>query len=400
MTKQPTDNQTDRILRNDVTKGTWFCIIFVLIIFFGFGSVMGIGPMFSTIMKTAHELLLNVVFYIMGVAVLAGAVSAVFSEFGVTALLNRVISPIMKPIFGLPGAAALGLIATFFSDNPAIVPMSKDQAFARYFKKYQWASLVNFGTTFGMGIVIVGGVLGINSGKYSFSLLIGFICAFIGGIFSTRLLMHFTKKMYGPDAPVDPEILSNDGNNSEIPAGKRVIRTGNPFQRGLNATFDGGKAGVELGMALIPGVIVFCTFVMMLTNGPSIVHGHEVYLGKAYEGVGLLPWIGKKLSFILNPLFGFNHNEVIGLPLTSLGAVGASLAGATSLAANGLMTGHDMAVYIAMGYCWCGFFSTTPSITDSMNLRDITTKAMGTQFLGGIIAGVVANYLWLLIQLF
>ena len=46
---------------------------------------------------------------------------------------------------------------------------------------------------------------------------------------------------------------------------------------------------------------------MMLTNGPSVVDGKEVYPGVAYEGVGLLPWIGEKLSFLLVPLFGFDN---------------------------------------------------------------------------------------------
>lgn len=380
----------------ELSKGTWLCLSFILVLLVGFGSVMGIGPMFSTMMKTAHDLLLNTAFYIMGVAVLAGAISSVFSEFGVTALLNRLISPIMKPLFGLPGASALGLIATFFSDNPAIVPIAQDPAYAKYFKKYQWATMVNFGTTFGMGIIMLGGILGIQGGKFSLSLLIGFICAIIGGLVSTRLLLLIAKKMYGETAIVEDKYLSSK--SYDVPAGKRVIRDGNAFQRGLNATFDGGKAGVNLGLSVIPGILIFCTFVMMLTNGPTMVNHHAVYLGHAYEGVGLLPWIGEKISFILHPLFGFNNNDVIGLPLTSLGAVGASLAGAISMANNGLMSAHDMTVYVAMGYCWSGFLATHPSMTDSLKLRDITTKAMATQFLGGIIAGILANYVWIILQ--
>lgn len=381
-----------RLYRKEISKGTWWCILFVLLILVVFGSIMGVGPMFSTIMKTAHDLLINTAFYIMGVAVLAGAVSSVFSEFGVTALLNRLISPIMKPLFGLPGASALGLIATFFSDNPAIVPIAQDPAYARYFKKYQWVSMINFGTTFGMGIIIIGGILGIQGGKFSLSLLIGLLCAVVGGLFSTRLLMTMTKKMYGSKIEVNSEYLSSD--NVNIPVGKRIIREGNAFQRGLNATFDGGKTGVQLGLSVIPGILIFCTFVMMLTNGPSNVNGHSVYLGKAYEGIGLLPLLGKKLSFIFQPMFGFNNNNVIGLPLTSLGSVGASLAGATSMAGKGLISMHDMAVYVAMGYCWSGFLATHPSIADSMRIREITTKAMMTQFLGGLIAGILANYIW------
>ena len=35
------------------------------------------------------------------------------------------------------------------------------------------------------------------------------------------------------------------------------------------------------------------------------------YTGAAYEGIGLLPWIGRKLTFVLQPLFGFSSPEAI-----------------------------------------------------------------------------------------
>lgn len=67
---------------------------------------------------------------------------------------------------------------------------------------------------------------------------------------------------------------------------------------------EGGKAGVEMGMSIIPGVLIICTLVMLLTFGPSIdpVTGASVYTGAAYEGVALLPALGEKLMFILNPI--------------------------------------------------------------------------------------------------
>jgi hypothetical protein len=389
--------KSKKLYRPEISKGTFLCIGFVALIFIGFGSVMGIGNMFSTMMKTAHDLLLNTALYIMGVAVLAGAISAVFSEFGVTALLNKLISVIMRPLMGLPGAAALGAVTTFFSDNPAIVPVSKDPAYAKYFKKYEWATMVNFGTVFGMGMIVVGGILGIQSGKYAMALGLGFVGAFIGGIVSVRLLLRAAKKLYGTEATVGNEYLDSD--MPEVEPGTRQIRSGSAFQRGLNATFEGGKTGVELGLSIIPGILIFCTLVMMLTNGPSIVDGREIYVGAAYEGVGLLPWIGDKLSFILVPLFGFDNPDVLGLPLTSLGAVGASLAGAKTMADAGVLSLHDMTVYIAIGYCWAGFLSVHASMADSLKVREIVTKAMGTHFIGGLVAGVVANYLFKLIML-
>ena len=63
-------------------------------------------------------------------------------------MLNKLITPLMKPLFGLPGAASVGAIATFLSDNPAICTFIHNRGFMRYFKRYQIPALVNFGTCF------------------------------------------------------------------------------------------------------------------------------------------------------------------------------------------------------------------------------------------------------------
>ena len=376
--------------RREISKGTFLSLGFLLLLGAYFASVMGFGTMFSVMMSTAHDLLLNTTFYIMGVAVLAGAVATLFSEFGVTALLNKLLAPLMKPLFNLPGVAALGAIATYFSDNAAVVIVAQDPSVAKYYKKYQWVTMINFGTTFGMGIILAGGILGIQSGKFISCVAIGSLCAIVGGIVSNRLLMWKTKKMYGVDAKVDDKYLNSDA--EPAPKGYRRIRKGSPVQRVLSAACDGGKAGVNLGMSIIPGVLIFTTLVMMLTNGPSVVHGHEVYQGVAYEGTGLLPMIGDKLAFILKPMFGLTNSQTLGLPLTSLGAAGASLAGAKQMAESGALGMHDMTVYFAIAWCWSGFLSAHASIADAMKTREITTFAMLAQLVGGLVAGILANY--------
>ena len=83
----------------------WENFIFI-ICFFGFfvgvGSVMGGVNMIKTMMETGFDLLINICFYLMAVAVLAGAVSGLFSEFGVVALINALLSKLMKPLYDLP----------------------------------------------------------------------------------------------------------------------------------------------------------------------------------------------------------------------------------------------------------------------------------------------------------
>ena len=66
-------------------------LVFV-IIFFGFfgylSNEMGHANMMNTLMNTAYALLLDTVFYIMAISVIAGAIGRLFVEFGVIAVIN------------------------------------------------------------------------------------------------------------------------------------------------------------------------------------------------------------------------------------------------------------------------------------------------------------------------
>ena len=114
------------------------CLLIIGLIFGYIGSIMGLPNMLNTIMKTAHDLLLNTVFYLMGICVITGALGRLFIEFGVVKLIERLLRPLMKPLFNLPGVASLGAVVTLLSDNPAIISMAQDKRFAAYFKKYQY----------------------------------------------------------------------------------------------------------------------------------------------------------------------------------------------------------------------------------------------------------------------
>lgn len=125
------------------------------------GTKMGAINMLNTMMQTAYQLLMDTVFYIMAIAVLAGALSGLFTEFGVVAIINKILSPLMKPLYDLPGASVVGILATYLSDNPAILTLADDQGFRRYFKRYQLPALTNIGTAFGMGLIITSFMIGI-----------------------------------------------------------------------------------------------------------------------------------------------------------------------------------------------------------------------------------------------
>ena len=149
----------EALLQRKTVEGFVFIIVFMGV-FTYIGHIMGLSNMLNTIMNTAHDLLLQTVFYLMGVVVLSGALSRLFIEFGVVRIMEFLFGRLMKPVFGLPGVAVLGAIMPFLSDNPAVLTLAKDKKFSGYFKKYQFVSFINYGTAFGMGLIVVVFMLG------------------------------------------------------------------------------------------------------------------------------------------------------------------------------------------------------------------------------------------------
>ena len=374
------------------TKKTLGAILFLLILIGGFlvlGSKMGAGNMLKTIMNTAHDLLLNTVFYLMGITVLTGALSKLFSEFGVVGLLEKLLKPLMKPLFRLPGVGALGAVMTFLSDNPAIISLAKDKNFSKFFKKYQLVSLNNFGTAFGMGFVVI--ITMVGYGHIS-GALVGLFGAFVGSIISTRLMQKFTLKAYPEmDSPVEFEETAT-AENTEVEEKKESL-----FIRIMNAILDGGKNGVDLGLQIIPGVLIISTLVMMITFGPK--DAAVGYAGVAYEGVPILPWLAEKIDFVFKWLFGFESMELIAFPMTALGAVGAALGLLPTFEANGILDANAIAVFTAMGMCWSGYLSTHTAMMDSLGYRKLISKALLAHTIAGLCAGIIAHWTFVLVSL-
>ena len=364
------------------------CILILSTLIYLASSRMGGINMINTIIKTAHELLLNTVFFIMGVSVIAGAFAGILSEFGVIAILNKLLSPLMKPLYRLPGAAALGILTTYISDNPAILSLSADKGFTKYFKKYQLPALTNLGTSFGMGFIVSTFMIA-QSGSMNenlvFPVILGNLGAFIGSIVSVNLMINFTKKIFNEKKePLEEGSMDTDFFEY------RDIRDGNVLERLLEALLEGGKNGVQMGIEIIPGVLIICTTVLLLTNGP----GAQGYTGEAYQGIALLPYIGEKLQFILKPLFGFTSSKALAFPITSLGAVGAALGLVPTFINDGAITSREIAVFTAMGMTWSGYLSTHVAMMDSLGYRKLTGKAIFSHTIGGIVAGIVANILY------
>ncbi|MBE6272832.1 MAG: hypothetical protein J6B82_04945 [Bacteroidaceae bacterium] len=376
-------------------KGIWKyipdgipCLLIVFGLFTFIGMQMGVPQMLNTIMKTAHDLLLNTCFYLMAICVITGAIGKLFVEFGVVKLLEGLLRPLMRPLFNLPGVAALGAVMTFLSDNPAIISLSQDKRFSSYFKKYQYISLTNFGTAFGMGLLVI--VFMVGQGFYM-EPFIGLFGAFVGCIVSTRLMQRFVIKAY----PKFLEENAVEGNVKFAAQTEEVVEEKSKFIRTLNALLDGGRTGVDVGIAIIPGVLIISTLVMILTFGPS----DGTYDGQAYEGIELLPFLAGKINVVFEWLFGFQDPHLVAFPITALGAVGAALGLVPSFIAEGWADGNAIAVFTAIGMCWSGYLSTHTAMLDSLGYRELTSKAILAHTIGGLVAAIAAHWIYMLYSL-
>lgn len=364
------------------------CLAIVILLFSCIGGVMGLPNMLNTIMHTAHDLLLNTVFYLMAICVITGALGRIFVEFGVVSLLERLLRPMMKPLFNLPGVASLGAVMTFLSDNPAIISLAKDKRFSSYFKKFQFISLTNFGTAFGMGLLVI--VFMISNGYYM-EPFIGLIGAFIGCIVSTRLMQRFILKQYPNFAEEFAAVVDEQSTEEQ-----EQIKETSRFTRILNSLLDGGKTGVDVGLSIIPGVLIISTLVMILTFGPNDA---GAYTGAAYEGVSFLPWVAGKVNFLFDWTLGFEDPHLIAFPITALGAVGAALGLIPGFIEQGWVDGNAIAVFTAIGMCWSGYLSTHTAMLDALGYRKLTSKAILAHTIGGLAAAVSAHWIYLIITL-
>lgn len=361
------------------------CLVIVLGLFCLIGAQMGVSQMFKTIMSTAHDLLLNTVFFLMAVCVITGAIGRIFMDFGVVKLLEKLLRPLMKPLFNMPGVASLGAVMTFLSDNPAIISLSQDKRFCSYFKKYQYISLTNFGTAFGMGLLVIVYMIGLG---YFVEPFIGLLGAFIGCIVSTRIMQYFILKEY-------PQYEHEDVVEEIVKCNTKThVEENSLFTRILNALLDGGRTGVDVGIAIIPGVLIISTFVMLLTFGPDKVSNE--YTGAAYQGIAALPKLAEKINFIFEWLFGFTDPHLVAFPITALGAVGAALSLIPEFLASGWIDGNAIAVFTAIGMCWSGYLSTHTAMLDSLGYRQLTSKAILSHTIGGLVAAIVSHWVYVL----
>ncbi len=154
---------------------------------------------------------------------------------------------------------------------------------------------------------------------------------------------------------------------------------------------------MDVGLAIIPGVITICTLVMMLTNGASAAeltpvplmkeslsfHGLERSLNSSYH---------RFLDSQMHPESPFrSRHSVLPVPQSDWYRTWQKPEPSSPI---------DVAVFTAMCMCWSGYLSIHVAMMSSLKVNKLTGKAILSHTIGGLCAGVVANWIFKLVMLF
>lgn len=394
---------------SEMRTKTQHTVLFIVLSTLFFSYVwhqMGVQNMINTFMQTAYRLLMDTVFLTMAMTTLAGAFGRLLSEFGLNNLFNWVFRYFMKPLYGLPGISFLGAISTFLSENMAIIPFSRDIDFMRHLKASQVPLLCNLGTSFGMGLFIVTMLIGFGYYKEAF---VGLFGAFIGSIVSVRLMAFFLSRVskgdYTPDTQkrldeliemaYDAEKVENE-NASEYRGDIVEIADKRGFiERFLSAIIDGGRYGVDIGLGMIPGVLVICSCLMILLMKMPV----DGFTGGAFEGVGLVPYIMNYCRPVMEPVLGLESDAGFGLTVACLGSASAAVSLLQKMNSIGIqLSSHEISVFAAFAILWSGFLATHVAVMDALGFRRFITVAVWSHMIAGGVAGLTANFLYKLLH--
>ena len=160
---------------------------------------------------------------------------------------------------------------------------------------------------------------------------------------------------------------------------------------------------MAVALAVLAVIPLIETAIFLPQMSDTVVIGFNAVAETARTGsrwhLALLPAIGDKLEFILQPLFGFTSSQGVSVPITALGAAGAAIGLVPQMVQDGLAGGNDIAVFTAMCMCWSGYLSTHVAMMDSLGYSNMTGKAIISHTIGGLVAGVAAHWIYILVSM-
>ena len=260
-----------------------------------------------------------------GVMLAIGAV-AVAEYFGAIKASQKLLTPLLRPLLGIPGSSGLAMITSLQSTDASATmtkvlkddgDLTEDQA--SVFSAWMFSAdgtITNFFST-GAALWALTNVDG--SPAIRISMMIPFILILIMKFFGANIVRFFLNRK-NKEKVKDEKVKSSDDAGSEIVADNRDEK------KGITSVFvDGASRGLSIGFnSIIPNVLMAYVLIKIL------------------DVTGLLDVIGVVLSPVMG-IFGL-PGEASAVLLASLLSMGGGVGVAGALFESGVLTGTHLAI--------------------------------------------------------
>ena len=246
-----------------------WCLVRVLGMVFALATLFKVGPSAIWSEDTGGMVLFDLAPTLFSVFIFAGLLLPLLMNFGLLELLGTLLTRVMRPVFGLPGRAAVNCIASWVGDGSVGILMTSKQYESNHYTQREAAVI---GTTFSMvsitfSLVVIAQVgLGHMFGPFYLTVC---LAGLVAAIVVPKLPPLSNKKDWFID---ESERVQDD---EQIPAGESILSNG--FQKAINrATVADNNAAnvikngihnaIDMVFGVLPVVMGIGTIALLITE--------------------------------------------------------------------------------------------------------------------------------------
>ena len=232
-------------------------------------SLFKVGPAAIWSEATGGMVLFSLLPTLFSVFIFAGLLLPLLMNFGLLELLGSLLTKVMRPIFGLPGRAAVDCIASWLGDGSVGILMTSKQYETKHYTQREAAVI---GTTFStvsitFSLVVIAQV-GLEHMFGSFLLTV-FLASIVAAIIVPKLPPLSNKK----DMYITGEMRKED--SEAIPAGQNAFFWGvsNAINKATEADNhpakvfkDGLKNAIDMVFGVLPVVMAIGTVALVISE--------------------------------------------------------------------------------------------------------------------------------------
>lgn len=254
-------------------------LVFTVMIYFEF------GPEFVTSSNTGKLVFDDLLPSLLSMFLFAGLFLPLLLEYGLLEFVGALMTPIMRPLFNLPGRSAIDCLASWLGDGSVGILLTAKQYEDGHYTEREAAVIA---TTFS-AVSITFGLVVLAQVKLTHMFLPFYACVCVAGLFAAVVLPHLpplSRKKNHRQKQVQDEKVSAVGFSACVKEGWRLaLRKSDSIDHFVTPLGNGLVNAAEMIFGVIPVIIAIGTCSLILAEYTSLFD----LVGKPF--IPVLEWL-------------------------------------------------------------------------------------------------------------